>query len=170
VRGQRGGAGAQVEVELTVREPLGHPVPDVHGERGLADAAHARDGRHDHRGRALQRLDHRRDLGGATGEVGEVRRKLAWQQGGWPSARPAAPPRDSRQLGALVLREAERSGEPADRVAAGVAPFAAFEGADGLAGQTRALGELLLRQRHLPPVLPQQRPERRVHRLLPPGL
>ena len=85
LRGQRVLVGAeQVHVQLPVREALGDPVRDVHGQRGLAEPAAAGD-RGDGdlprvAGAGQQRGAQVLDLRAAAGEVGGAGRELGEQR------------------------------------------------------------------------------------------
>ncbi len=81
-RPERAARAVQADVELAVGEPVAQPVGHVDGQRRLADPAHARDGRDDHRagpagvGLGGQGVAQHPDLRLAPGEVERVRGEL----------------------------------------------------------------------------------------------
>jgi len=105
---------AQVDVELSVGEPVGHPVGPVQGEGGLADSGGAGDGADGGRRRPLPRVGGQdgvelAQLPRPAGESADVRRKLSGNGG-----RFGARGRLGGWLGGRTIRDAAPQDPPVE--------------------------------------------------------
>jgi hypothetical protein len=156
-QGRGRGVAAQVDVQLSVREPGAGPMGPAHRQGGLADTGGAGDGGDHHRGRLLVILVQQQvqltQLVGTAGEPGDVRGKL---RGCGPSGRLAD--RAGRRLRPRRRAEAvpfgsgqpEGIGEQAHRARPGPADPAGLDLAQAAHTDPAPDGQFLLRDAQPP--------------------
>ena len=141
-------------------------------QAGLADAAGAGDGQQADIGPGEQLANHRHlaltadQVGQVAGQLGRTGgnwcggRRRAWAEGGFVSIGVRAPWQCRDESSALRFVQFERDGERANRLWIGTLTLAALQGTDRLGGQSRALGEVFLREPGRFAQPPQLLPER----------